>query len=207
MLESESFIVSDQPSILLETWSCLHCYKDMWFNVSHVSLYCKWCQLSYSKVKWIGSQSNRGAWTVTFLSKKSCTLNNVYSFGLSGKRLILTIGIRAKVTSWHQLSRDESQVDRVTIESGCFWPSGKRSILTVGIRTKITSSVPGGQLLRGGCCGLHNCPVTKTGWTKSQSKGEILSRTIAEGEIVVGGINCFVAETTSVESQSNHYTL
>jgi len=36
---------------------------------------------------------------VTLLSKMSCDLTNDYSFWPSGKRSILTIGIRAKVTS------------------------------------------------------------------------------------------------------------
>jgi len=51
------------------------------------------------ETKWVESQSNRGAWVVTLLSKKSCALTNSYSFCLSGKRSILTIGIKAKVTS------------------------------------------------------------------------------------------------------------
>jgi len=51
--------------------------------------------LSRDKGQVVGSQSNRDAWTcVTLLSKKSCVLTNSYSFWLSGKCLILIIGIR-----------------------------------------------------------------------------------------------------------------
>ena len=41
--------------------------------------------------KWVDSQSNRGAWVVTFLSRKSCALTNGYSFWPSGKRSIQQI--------------------------------------------------------------------------------------------------------------------
>jgi len=44
------------------------------------------------------------------------------------------------------------------------------------------------------CCGLYNCPVEEVRKTKSQSKSEILSRTIVLEEIVVSGINYSVTE-------------
>jgi len=40
--------------------------------------------LSRGGGKWAGSQSNRGAWAVKLLSKKSCALTNDYSFWASG---------------------------------------------------------------------------------------------------------------------------
>ena len=40
-------------------------------------------------------------------------------------------------------------------------------------------------------------------WAKSQSKSGIPSRTIVEGEIIVGGINCLVVEAKWAGSQSN----
>jgi len=46
--------------------------------------------------------------------------------------------------------------------------------------------------------------MAETRWAKSQSKSEISSRTIVEEEIVVGAINCPVAEIKWIESQSNH---
>jgi len=52
-----------------------------------------------SESKWTGLQSNRGAWTVILLSRKSFILIDDYSFLSSCKCSILKIDIRAKVTS------------------------------------------------------------------------------------------------------------
>jgi len=47
----------------------------------------------------------------------------------------------------------------------------------------------------------HDCLVTEVRWDKSQSKSGISSKTIAEGEIVVGDINCPMTMTMWVGSQ------
>jgi len=44
-----------------------------------------------TKAKWAWSQSNRGTWVVTLLSKKSCTLTNGYNFWSNGTRSILKL--------------------------------------------------------------------------------------------------------------------
>jgi len=38
--------------------------------------------------RWAMSQSTRSAQAITLLSRKSCTLTNIYNFWSSGKRLI-----------------------------------------------------------------------------------------------------------------------
>jgi len=46
------------------------------------------------------SQSNRGAWVVTLLSRKSCILTNDYSFWPSGKHFIQQFSnLSTKITS------------------------------------------------------------------------------------------------------------